>query len=86
MNEQINVNATASVILTKFGAEDLNNYNRQFHLGPNSKENEKWFPTTYKEGDEYKTELHCIMHIFGPNLFPGMDARFKNNEITLIKY
>ena len=85
----VNTNTKARVVLTDIGAQRLNEHNLQFHFsygGWDADNEEKWFPTNYKCGDVYETELHQIMHIFGPTLIPGPPTPFKNNEITLLDF
>ena len=64
--QTLNINARTRVVLTKVGADVLNDYFRQYHLGI-TEQTKQWeeehFPTTYKEGDVFETELHHIMHI-----------------------
>lgn len=86
--QTVNINVYSRVILTKKGAEDLNKYFRQYHFGVTEKAkewDETYFPTSYKEGDVFETELHHLMNIFGVELIPGNDVPFKNNEITFLK-
>lgn len=86
--QSININVHTRIILTKAGAAVLNNYFRQYHLGV-TEESKQWeekhFPTSYKEGDVFETELHELFHIFGKELIPGLDTPFLNNEIELIR-
>ena len=86
--QTLNINARTKVVLTKVGADVLNDYFRQYHLGI-TEQTKQWeeehFPTTYKEGDVFETELHHIMHIFGYGLIPGNDIPFKNNEVTFLR-
>lgn len=85
--QEININDRAKVVLTESGARTLNSYNLQFHLhtsdGWGMDEDEKWFPTNYKEGDEYVSELWNIMHIFGKEIFCGASAQFFKNKMIL---
>ena len=86
--QTLNINARTMVVLTKVGADVLNDYFRQYHLGITEQAKqweEEHFPTTYKEGDVFETELHQIMHIFGYGLIPGNNIPFKNNEVTFLR-
>lgn len=85
--QTINLNVDVKVTLTKYGAQQLNKYNAQFHLHTDHdgvKWDEENFPTHYKEEDEFESELWHVMHIFGDGTH-GSCVPFKNNEITLVK-
>ena len=71
-----NMNNTAEVVLTKRGAQILNDSDERFifvhtHNGP------------YSEGETFSSELWNIMRIFGNYLYNGCDIPFVSNNILI---
>ena len=83
MDININIYIEASVKLTQYGAEVLNKYNHQFHISTDKEQNEKMFPTNWRGGDVYKSQLLNIMHIFGPYMYTGATTVFDKNILTI---
>lgn len=71
----INTNSEFVVTLTKFGAVV---YNAHYWRLP-----VKHRPPIVKEGDEIKSELWHLMHVFGPHMINGGEVSFKDNKVTL---
>ena len=73
---QYNINDTAEVVLTKKGAQILNESDERpifmhTHNGP------------YSEGEVFSSELWNIMHIFGSHLYNGCEIPFVSNNIII---
>lgn len=74
---KININDSVRVVLTGYGAELYNKFFAQFNY-PASYDFK-----TYKSGEVLKTQLWCIMEIFGSNTHLGMKGIFEDNIIEL---
>ena len=84
--QTINLNVRVKVTLTRYGAQQLNKYNMQYHLHTDhdgAEMDEIWFPTHYKEDSTYESELGHVMEIFGSGIH-GSCIPFKNNEMVLL--
>ena len=72
-----NINETVKVVLTKKGAEILNDFYEHMPLFAIPKEK-------YKEDDEYSTEMWHLFNIFGKHIFLGCDIPFKDNVVEIV--
>jgi hypothetical protein len=75
---KINLNQQATIILTKYGAEKLNNYNKDLYEVYSID-----ILKEYKAGDTYKDQLWELFNIFN-NFYCGANPYFLNNEIELL--
>jgi len=73
-------NNNSTVILTKHGADVINQYSKFLNKWSNT---DIQFKEDYKEDDEYSAEMHTIMHIFYSEHNKGTEKCFK--QITVIK-
>ena len=80
----ININVTTRVVLTAYGAQAINQYNKGYHISGDEEQDERYFPTNYKEGDVIERALWELMIIFGPRMTQGGPIVFMSNNITLI--
>ena len=86
MKKTFNINDRAAIVLTKAGADVINE-----HIGEQKRmcsftdrQIEILFgKEKFREGDTYRSELWSIMHIFGAHIFMGCNTPFLHNEITL---
>ena len=82
---EFNINEYCTVVLSKVGADILNEYNArsnaQFKLAGISVSTK----IDYKEGDTFKNQFWYMMALFGDSLVLGIEAPFKDCNITLHK-
>lgn len=74
---KLNLNQTCKVVLTRSGAEQYNNYINSFN-----------YPAEYarpkkRPGEELKTQLWDLFHIFGNHIGLGLSVPFEDNVIEL---
>ena len=83
--QDININVTAQVTLTARGASAINRYNIGYHITGDAEQDERYFPTNYKEGDTIERPLWELMTIFGPYISQGGPIVFMSNNIKLMR-
>lgn len=83
--QDININVTTKVVLTEYGAKVINQYNKGYHISGDEKNDERYFPTNYEEGDGIEKPLWELMSIFGPHITQGGPIVFMSNNITLVR-
>lgn len=74
---QVNINTPCTIVLTEAGAKV---WNRAFDVIPFANR-----PVPKVAGDTVKTQLWCVMEIFGPHTYLGMrEPLFQGNNLDIL--
>ena len=79
---KININQTAQVQLTKFGADILNTLNRRANGGFLLNSSVR-FRVDYKANEIYKNQLWFLFQVFGESFELGSEAPFVDLEFEV---
>ena len=84
---KVNINRETKVVLTKKGAEIMNEYIKTDYAVSMLSDKQLiavFGKSSFKENDIYKAPLWEIMHIFGGSIDMGCDIPFVDNDIDII--